>query len=100
MLIHVVIWRLKDEALGADKATNAARLKREIEALVGVVPEIRKLEVGLNEAVSDQAGDVVLYSAFDDWDGLDRYQQHPAHQAVVGLVREIVSERRVVDYER
>lgn len=98
MVKHIVIWRLKEEAEGASKQENATNLKVRIEALKDLIPDIITIEVGINNQVSDQAGDIVLYSEFADWDALERYQQHHEHQAVVALVRTLTSERRVVDY--
>lgn len=99
MIKHIVIWKLKENAAGTGKTVNAQKLKEDIEALKEVIPEIKAIEVGMNIAASDQAGDVVLYSEFDSLADLEIYQNHSAHQDVVAFVKEIVSERRVVDYE-
>lgn len=99
MIKHIVFWRLKDEALGATKAENAQRIKREAEALVGLVPGVMQLEVGLDIEGSDAAWDVALYSEFDSREDLDAYQKHPAHVAVAKLIGEMRSDRAVVDYE-
>jgi len=40
MLKHVVLFKLKEQADGADKDQNARKLKAEIEALVGKIPHI------------------------------------------------------------
>lgn len=98
MLKHIVMWKLKDQALGMDKAALGAELKRRLEALVGQVPSIRSFEVGLNVVPSDTARDVVLVSAFDDLAGLNAYVEHPAHQDVVAFVKQVVDERRAADY--
>lgn len=92
MLKHVVLWKLKDPAQGPE-------LKRRLEALVGQVPSIRSFEVGLNVVAADTASDVVLVSSFDDLAGLQAYVEHPAHQRVVDFVKQVVSERRAVDYQ-
>lgn len=99
MIKHIVIWKLKDEALGATREENARQLKTRLEALRGRIPQIRALEVGLNVKPSDAAGDAVLYSEFDHLEDLAAYAEHPAHQEVLGFVRSIVSARTVVDYE-
>ena len=83
MIKHIVIWKLKAD----------------IEALKSEIPEIKHIEVGINMSGSDQSGDVVLYSEFAELADLQIYQNHPAHQEVVAFVNEVVSERRVVDYE-
>jgi len=99
MIKHIVIWKLKGHGADSEKTANIKKLKADIEALRDEIPEIRQIEVGLNIAASDQSGDVVLYSEFDSLADLEIYQNHPAHQKVVAFVKEVVSERRVVDYE-
>ena len=99
MIKHIVMWKLKKEAGVSEHAVQAKKLKADIEALAGQITEIRHIEVGINIAESDQAGDVVLYSEFDNLHDLSVYQDHPAHQEVVKYVRKVTAERRVVDYE-
>lgn len=99
MIKHIVMWRLKDHAEGADKATNAAKAIALLEALNGRIDGLRHLEVGRNFAQSDFAADLVLYSELDSREALAHYQQHPEHKAAAAFVGAIVEERRVVDYE-
>ncbi len=99
MIKHIVIWKLKESDGESVKAANAKKLKTDIEALKEEIPEIKNIEVGLNMSASDQSGDVVLYSEFNSLADLEIYQNHPAHQKVVEFVKEVVSERRVVDYD-
>lgn len=99
MITHVVCWKVQDQALGLDKIVLMKQLKSDLDALPGHIEEILSLNVGINAKPGDAASDVVLLSTFADWDSLDRYQNHPAHQEVVGFVKQIVSERRVVDFE-
>jgi len=99
MIKHVVMWKLKDNVAGNSKGENAREMKRRLESLPEVIPEIRRLEVGLNVKDSERAADVLLYSEFDSPADLAAYIQHPAHQEVVTFVREIAAETRVVDYE-
>ncbi len=42
MLKHVVMWKLKDEAEGADRATNARRVKAALESLRGRIPGLAR----------------------------------------------------------
>ncbi len=98
MLQHVVMWKLKDEALGMDKAALCLELKKRLESLVGQVPEIRTFQVGLNVVPGDTAHDVALVSSFDDLAGLERYMTNPDHQLVVAFVKQVVAERRAVDF--
>lgn len=99
MITHIVQWKVKDQAAGLDKAGILEKMKQELEALPGEIAEIISLQVGLNAKPADAASDIVLLSTFADWEALERYQIHPAHQEVVTFVKEVAAERRVVDFE-
>jgi hypothetical protein len=99
MIRHVVMWKLKEEALGFDKAALKAELKGRLEALVGRVPSIITFEVGINVVPADTAADVCLVSTFADLAGLQAYVDHPVHQEVVAFVKQVAAERRAADYE-
>jgi hypothetical protein len=92
----MVMWKLKD---GQDKAAVGRELKRRLESLPALIPEIKAFQVGLNVLVSDTSRDVVLESSFEDLAALDRYVKHPAHQEVAAYIKQAVDERRAVDYE-
>jgi quinol monooxygenase YgiN len=93
-----VFWRLKDASSGNSREENACKLKTMLENLQGKIPEIKRLEVGIDFNRSEAASDVALYSEFTNKEALEKYQQHPEHMKVVAFVKEISSERRVVDY--
>ncbi len=99
MIKHIVIWKLKEQPGESGNAVTARKMKEDIEALRDEIPEIKHIEVGLNMSGSDQSGDVALYSVFESLADLEIYQNHPAHQKVVEFVKEVASERRVVDYD-
>jgi hypothetical protein len=46
MLKHIVLFKLKDSAAGTGKDENACKLKAELDALAGKIPQIVKMEVG------------------------------------------------------
>jgi hypothetical protein len=99
MVKHIVCFKLKDHAEGATKAENARMLKARIEAMRGAIPGMLELEVGLNFEPSDAAYDLVLFATFASRAALDAYQQHPAHLAVVDVLRRVRDQRIVVDWE-
>ena len=70
MFKHIVMWRFIDGANGKSKQQHAQWVKEHLEALVGVIPEIKALEVGINVCVAGTAYDAVLVSAFEDADAL------------------------------
>jgi heme-degrading monooxygenase HmoA len=98
MIKHVVLWKLKDFAEGADKQQNALKVKSMLEEMRGKIPGMLKLEVGLNFETSDTASDILLYTEFESRDALDKYQDHPEHMKAKNFIPLVRSERRVVDY--
>ncbi|MBU1610645.1 MAG: Dabb family protein [Proteobacteria bacterium] len=98
MIKHIVMWKLKEHALGATAAENAARMKEMLEALMQTIPTLAHIEVSLETFADTPASDVVLYSEFATREDLDIYQTHPAHQKCVAFVKEVAEERRAVDY--
>lgn len=98
MIKHIVMWRLKDQAHGQDRATNAQLIKQKLEGLRGRIPGLLEIEVGLDFSATEASADVVLYSVFESRAALDAYVVHPEHQAVVPYVKEAASQRIVVDY--
>lgn len=99
MIKHIVFWKLKDFADGRDAHANALEIQSRLEALVGVVPGILRLEVGIDVSRTPASADVALYSEFADVAALDVYANHPAHVAVADWLAEVRESRTVVDYE-
>jgi quinol monooxygenase YgiN len=98
MIKHIVMWKLKDHAEGADRATNAKKMKEQLEACTGIVPGILKLEVAIAEEGLEATYDIVLYSEFADKAALDAYQSHPQHQALKPFFGAVREARQCMDY--
>lgn len=99
MIKHIVFWTLKPEAGGRTAHENALEIKARAESLVGRIPDLMHLEVGIDFSRTEFSADVALYSEFPDRDALDAYQVHPAHVEVADFVSEVRLTRTVVDYE-
>lgn len=99
MFKHIVMWELMEKAGGKTKEENARELKKRLEELPGLIPEIKQYEIGINAGQSSAAMDVVLISGFNSAQEFNTYRQHPAHQKVVEFINGIRSMARVVDYE-
>jgi quinol monooxygenase YgiN len=99
MIKHIVVWKLYDFAAGMSKKDNALKMKQWLKDLKSKIPEIRKLEVGINFNDSDDAYDIILYSEFKDKASLEIYQNHPEHAQFKERIKHIRSEKKVVDYE-
>ena len=99
MIKHIVMWQLKDHAEGADKATNALKMKALLDACADIVPGVLKFEVAIAQPGLEATYDVVLYSEFASVAALDAYQNHPQHQALKPFVGAVRSARQCMDYE-
>jgi hypothetical protein len=91
MLKHIVVWTMKPETTAEQKQ----EMKQRLEALAGKIPNLLKIEVGIDSG----NGTMSLYSEFASEGDLIAYQMHPDHQAVVGFVKPLVAARSVCDYE-
>ena len=98
MLKHVVMWKLKETAEGKSKAENALWMKEHLEALIGIIPEIKSLEVGINVLESDMAYDAVLISTFENKEALAAYKVNPKHVEISSYCKKIRESRVVIDY--
>ena len=100
MIIHVVMWKFKENAEGCGKMENAARIKEMLEALDGVIPQIQSLEVGLNINGRDpKAYDAVLVCRFRNMEDLELYKSHPEHKKISAFCKLVRESRVAVDYE-
>ena len=99
MIKHIVMWQLKDQAEGADKATNAKKMKALLDACAGLVPGMHTFEVALAQPGLECTYDVVLYSEFESAAALDAYQNHPQHVALKPFVAAVRQSRQCMDYE-
>lgn len=98
MVTHIVLWKLKAEAEGRNKAENARLVVEALQSLPAQIPSLIQLEVGQDFERSSMAWDLALYTKFTSKEDLAKYQQHPAHLKVAALVKSVICERAVVDF--
>jgi len=100
MIKHLVMFKLADVAEGNTKRENALRIKKDLEALKGVISEIVKIEVFINddEAAKDNY-DIVLVSEFENIKDLQAYAIHPEHVKVGGFIAKVRTARAAIDYQ-
>jgi heme-degrading monooxygenase HmoA len=99
MIKHIVMWKLKEHAEGADRAANAAEMKRKLDTCASLVPGTLKFEVALAQPGLEATYDVVLYSEFASKEALDAYADHPTHQAIKPFIGAVREERQCMDYQ-
>lgn len=98
MLRHVVSWKLAADDRET-KTAQTAEIRRRLDCLVPIIPEIRQLTLGADTAETAGNWDLVLVADYDDAQGLAAYQTHPEHQKVAAFIRSVISDRTCVDYQ-
>lgn len=100
MIRHIVMWKLKEEAGGADKKKNAEKLRLILEGLRTTIDEIHSVEVGIQISEnSDEAFDVVLISDFKTDLDFKMYTRHPQHKKATDFIEKVAEKRFFVDYK-
>ena len=99
MIRHVVMWKLKDSAEGKSREENIELISKELYALLPIIPEIKKMEIGFDVKHTDMSADLVLITEFEDLDTLKTYAEHPDHLLVSQYVRKVIDSRKVIDFE-
>ncbi|MFJ2110341.1 MULTISPECIES: Dabb family protein [unclassified Streptomyces] len=96
MIRHLVLFKL-NEGVSRDEPRVIAAAKASTE-LGGVVPEAEFWECAWNITDRPIAYDFAINSAVADRDALQRYLDHPAHQACTAQWREFAT-WVIADYE-
>lgn len=94
MLKHIVCWKYKPET---DSATRA-RHRESLLALRSQIPEIGSFDVGADILHLDRSFDTGLVAEFADRQALDLYTDHPEHQKVAALGKQIAETVVSVDF--
>ena len=98
MVKHVILWTLKDELSGDEKAEVKKGIKEGLEGLKGIIPGLIDIVVN-TEGLPSSNADLMLDSAFEDEEALKAYSVNPAHVAVAdGKVRPYTKTRTCLDY--
>ena len=119
---HIVMWKFKEQHNGKSALENARWMKEQLEALVGVVPELLSAEVGISPALEQAAVaqsnaaaapsnaaavpapaasgeyDACLLSTFASPEALAAYKVHPKHKAISAYCKEARLKRLAFDW--
>ena len=100
MVKHMILWKLKDELAGEEKAKVLAGIKENLEALSGKIPGLLAISVQTDGLLASSNADLMLDSSFEDEAALKGYAVHPEHVAVAdGKVRPYTKTRLCLDFE-
>jgi Stress responsive A/B Barrel Domain. len=94
MLIHIVCWKYKPEISESQREEHRQKLK----ALKGFIPELLSLNVGADVLHLERSFDTGLVATFADRAALDAYTDHPEHQKVAALGKQISEKTVSVDF--
>jgi hypothetical protein len=94
MLQHYVFLKYQDGTSGSHVQTFCERLL----ALRALIPDIRHLEIGLDELHDSRSWDLVLIMRFDSVEALRAYQSHAAHLTVMAFNQPFVASVASVDF--
>ena len=98
---HIVMWKFKEQHNGKSALENARWMKEQLEALVGVVPELLSAEVGISPALEQTASGeygACLLSTFASPEALAAYKIHPKHKAISAYCKEARLKRLAFDW--
>jgi len=96
MIVHIVMFKFKEE----NKKANIIQAKQMLENLMGAVPSLRSMDVGINFASEERAMDLSIITSFESKESLEAYAVHPEHLKVVDFIKQVVEYSKVVDYEK
>ncbi|RUM72455.1 MAG: Dabb family protein [Sulfurovum sp.] len=96
MVVHIVLFKFKEE----NRQANMIQAKQMLEDLMGVVPSLRSIDVGINFSKEERAMDMSIITSFESKEGLEAYAVHPEHLKVIDFIKQVVEYTKVVDYER
>lgn len=99
MIRHVVMWKFAEHAEGKTRAANMEYIKERLMALRPLIPEIKRMEIGIDISRTDMSYDMLLLTEFDSMRALERYKNHPEHKKVSDYVAKVRTARAVADCE-
>lgn len=97
VLRHIVMWKFLPEAEGKSREENMKIVEERLKSLVGIVPTLLKLEIGIDECHTQASYDMALICTHHDVQGMKAYREHPAHVEVMKYIHKVISDRVTSD---
>ncbi|HET7365100.1 MAG TPA: Dabb family protein [Burkholderiales bacterium] len=94
MMRHIVLWKLKSPA-----EADFASIRAALEAQLGRIPGLLRVEVGRSFNTGKRAADFALLCDFESNEALAAYHRHPVHAETRAVVDPLIAEHWIADYE-
>jgi len=92
---HVAVFRFTPTFTPAEREHWMTLLR----ALPAQIPELRSLSVGTDVLGGPSSHEIAIVADFDDLEGLEAYNRHPAHAEVVRISAGVKTSLATVDFE-
>ena len=99
MVRYCVMWKFKPSD-GKTAKELAEDVKEKYESLLGLVPGLSSIEIGINRNEGKTSYDAVMIADFDSWESLAAYKADDMRDNVIEYVKTIAEVRAKVEYER
>ena len=99
MVRYCVMWKFKPSD-GKTPKELAEDVKEKYESLLGLVPGLQSIEVGVNRNEGKTSYDAVMLADFESWEALAAYKADDMRDNVIEFVKTIAEVRAKVEYER
>ena len=99
MVRYCVMWKFKPSD-GKTPKEIAEDVKERYESLMGLIPGLEGIEVGVNRNDSASAYDAIMIADFKNWDALADYKADTRRDNVRKYVETLADVRARVEFER
>lgn len=95
MIRHVAVFRFAPEFTAAQREHWMSLLR----ALPSKIPSLRSMSVGVDVLGGPSSHELAIVADFDDIEGLEAYNRHPAHAEVLRISAPVKLSLATVDFE-
>jgi hypothetical protein len=99
MIKHISMAKYKDFAEGCTKEENIKKAKAMTEGLKAKIPNIKRIEVGVDFLHNPTDFDVVSYSEYDSMDDVMATVKHPVHDELIAFLKKVTEVSHAVTYQ-
>ena len=94
----ILFYRLKTEACGNMLPTNQVWAAEAFDNLKTIIPQITRLETGINQNRLDWSSDFSLLVEFTSWETINIFDNHRAVKKTYEFMDKISCEQRLVEF--